>query len=101
MNSTLFSLVAALVVSASAQAASLPVRQDKQQARIAKGVASGELTARETVRLERREARVHAQIVKDRLDGGGMTAHERAKNQRKMNRLSRDIYRQKHDAQKR
>jgi hypothetical protein len=36
-------------------------------------------------------------IRRDRLDGGGLSAAERHKNDRKQDRLGRRIYRQKHD----
>jgi hypothetical protein len=76
-------------------------RQIRQQERIAQGVASGELTARETIRLERQEARLHRQIRRDRADGGGLSPAERARIEAKQDRLSRRIYVQKHDAQSR
>lgn len=76
-------------------------RKDQQQARIANGVRSGSLTARETGRIESREARLNRQVRRDRRDGGGLSARERVNIERKQDRLSRDIYRQKHDAQHR
>ena len=39
------------------------------------------------------------QIRRDRIDGGGLTARESAKVDRKQDQLSRNIYRQKHDGQ--
>lgn len=96
-------LVAVLVVlSTQAFAAGRVVqRQVNQQARIAEGVQSGELTAREAGRLERQEARLHREIRQDRVDGGGLTAAERAKIERKQDAMSRRIAVQKHDAQAR
>jgi hypothetical protein len=76
-------------------------RAERQQQRIARGVASGELTPRETARLERGEARLHREVRHDRRDGGGLTPHERAKIERQQDRLSHRIYRQKHDRQAR
>lgn len=75
-------------------------RKDRQQKRIAKGVESGELTAAETSRLEKREAALNKQIREDRKDGGGMTAKERAKIEARQDRISKDIHKQKHDKQK-
>lgn len=74
-------------------------RQVKQQKRIAQGVRSGELTRPEARRLERSAVRVHRSIARDRVDQGGFTARERVKAQRRLDRQSKAIYRQKHDAQ--
>jgi hypothetical protein len=74
-------------------------RQVQQQRRIAQGVRSGELTRAEARRVERNAARIHRSVVRDRVDGGVFTPRERAKAQRRLNKQSRAIYRQKHDAQ--
>ena len=76
-------------------------RQENQQQRIAEGIESGQLTARETARLERGESRLNREIRHDRRTGGGLSPHERAQIERQQNRMSARIYRQKHDAQKR
>lgn len=75
-------------------------RQANQQKRIAGGVESGELTARETARLETREAKIQHDKHEAKADGV-VTAQERVKLHREQNRASRAIYRQKHDAQSR
>lgn len=75
--------------------------QVRQQKRIAQGVRSGELTRPEAQHLERNAVRVHRSIKRDRLDGGEFTPRERAKAQKKLDRQSRAIYRQKHDNQDR
>src|SRR3954451_17109660 len=75
-------------------------REEKQQGRIAQGAASGELTPGETARLEREQAKVDKTVAKDRASGGGLSAKERRQINRKQNRASKDIYKQKHDAQK-
>jgi len=93
--------VMALGMASPALAGELQRREVRQQERIAQGVQSGQLTARETARLERREAHVQNVIARDRVDGGGLTAREAAKDNRMLNRTSRAIYRQKHDAQRR
>ena len=59
------------------------------------------MTPRETSRLERREANLNRKIRADRKSGGGLSARERVDINRRQNRLSKDIRRQKHDAQKR
>jgi hypothetical protein len=77
-------------------------RQENQQQRIAQGVASGQLTAAETARLEHREAGLNREIHGMRqVNGGSLTPAERALVEHQQNRLSRQIYRQKHDAQTR
>jgi len=75
-------------------------RQVNQQERIAGGVKSGELTAKETEHLESREAKIQADKKEAKSDGK-VTKQERAKLNKEENRTSRAIYRQKHDAQKR
>lgn len=82
-----------------AQRATIRQRQINQQRRIAQGIHSGELTAREAARLERKEARLNREIRRDRADGGALTLKERRKIGRQQDRLSRQIYREKHDNQ--
>ena len=74
-------------------------RQAHQQQRIARGVASGQLNAREAARLERQEARIAAYEARSRADGGGLSARERARIEHMQDRESRHIYRQRHDGQ--
>ncbi len=73
-------------------------RQTRQEQRIDQGVASGELTARETHRLDREQAGVQRAESRAKADGT-VTARERARLKHRQNRTSRDIRRQKHDAQ--
>jgi hypothetical protein len=72
-------------------------RAQRQQKRIAQGVASGSLTPKETARVERQEARINKNIAKAQADGK-VTKKEATKIQKEQNRESRRIYRQKHDA---
>jgi hypothetical protein len=99
------SLVVAVVVgvlmAAPAEAARADRRQVKQQARITQGVKSGELTKAEAVRLEARQAALQQEKREARADDGRLDAAERAKLERKQDRLSRRIRVQKHDAQSR
>lgn len=74
-------------------------RADRQQKRIAKGVATGKLTPREAARLEAREAKVDHDIAKAQADGK-ITRKEAAKIEHEQDRNSQRIRRQKHDAQK-
>jgi hypothetical protein len=73
-------------------------RQENQQKRIAHGVKSGELTAKETEHLEAREVKIQHDKKEAKADGV-VTAKERVKLNREENRASRAIRRQKHDAQ--
>jgi hypothetical protein len=75
-------------------------RQENQQKRIAGGVKNGELTAKETVKLETRQANIQADKKEAKSDGV-VTHKERAQLHREQKRASRAIYRQKHDAQTR
>ena len=99
MNLKLLVASAAILFAVPSFAAGVDRRACRQQARINEGVHSGELNRNEAYRLERREAHLQNEIARDRADGPGLTLHERAKIQRQENRLSRDIYRQKHDRQ--
>jgi hypothetical protein len=73
-------------------------RRENQQDRIAQGVRSGQLTPRETARLENREARINHQIRHDRsMNDGRLTKGERTQINREQNRESRAIYRDKHN----
>lgn len=75
-------------------------RQLRQQSRIKEGVKSGELTRKETRRLEAEQRMIQKEKKIARADGK-VTKRERALIMRDQNKVSRDIYRQKHDAQKR
>lgn len=75
-------------------------REYRQQQRIRQGVRSGELNRRETVRLESQQARIRASERFARRDGY-ISPRERARLDRELDRASRSIYRQKHDAQDR
>jgi hypothetical protein len=86
-------------VAAAPAEARINQRQAHQQQRIAHGVASGQLNARETYRLERQEGRIAAYEARSRADGGGLSWHERARIEHMQNRESRRIYRQRHDRQ--
>lgn len=89
-------------VSAFAQSAATPgidQRQANQERRIDQGVASGELNARETARLDRGQQRVDNMENQAKSDGV-VTKGERARIHAAQDRQSARIYRQKHDRQK-
>ena len=72
-------------------------RAQRQQKRIAQGVASGQLTPKETVKLEKREAKLNKDIAKAEADGK-ITKAEQAKLNKEANQDSRAIHRKKHNA---
>jgi hypothetical protein len=94
--------VAAFLLVAPSAGAAGPIkrRAERQQDRIAQGVKSGALTARETARLEGRESALNHEVHDMRkLDGGKLTPQDKALVNRQQNRLSNQIYNQKHDTQ--
>lgn len=76
----------------------LDQREARQQQRIDQGVASGQLTLRETARMQKRANRLEKHEQHAKADGV-VTPAERRRLQREANRNSRKIHRQKHDAQ--
>jgi hypothetical protein len=98
-----------LIVAAIATVISVPVfaqastpgidqRQANQERRIDQGIASGELNARETARLDRGQQ--HVDNMENRAKSDGVvTKGERAKINAAQDRQSKRIYRQKHDRQ--
>lgn len=85
--------------SASSQRMQADVQRNvSQQRRIEQGVQSGALTARETAKVERGQARVNGAEARAGADGH-VGAREQRAIQRGENRQSKRIYRQKHDAQ--
>ena len=94
--------VAALVsIPSAAQAGGrIKKRAENQQDRIAQGIQSGQLTARETSRLEHKESALNQETRNMRaLDGGKLTPQDKTLVNQQQNRLSKQIYNQKHDAQ--
>jgi hypothetical protein len=87
------------LTSSVAMAQTINQRKVDQQDRIAQGIRSGQLTARETAHLERREASINRQEYRmRRVDGGRLTGRDRAALTCRQNRVSRAIYRDKHNA---
>ncbi|MBI1865626.1 MAG: hypothetical protein HYR98_07885 [Nitrospirae bacterium] len=75
-------------------------RQANQEQRIDQGIASGQLTERETARLERGQERINR--MEDRAKSDGVvTNEERARINHAQDVESRKIYREKHDRQHR
>jgi hypothetical protein len=71
-------------------------RQENQQNRIQEGVASGQLTAPETRRLERQQRRI-TRAERRREADGTLSARDKAALERKQDRASRHINRTKHN----
>lgn len=74
----------------------IDARQANQQERINKGVGSGQLTARETVNLQRGQVRVQRMENRAKSDGV-VTAGERARINQAQNVQSRKIFNKKHN----
>lgn len=83
-------------MAASAQTATPKVadRQVNQQKRIVKGVKSGELNKKETVKLERQQRRINRSKKRAKADGD-VSRKERAKIHARQNKASRNIKRAK------
>jgi hypothetical protein len=102
MNKLLtLSLISALTLAgiASAHAAGrdeVNWRQATQQRRIAHGLASGAITPREAVHLERREANV-SRVEARYLADGYLSRREYVDLNVRLNSTSRDIYRKDHN----
>lgn len=97
-------LIASLLLSACAYATAetsvIDGRQAHQRERIQQGVRSGELTRPEARHLMRGEARLHRHEARVGADGI-VTPRERAHLHRHAQHMSKRIYRQKHDRQRR
>jgi hypothetical protein len=74
-------------------------RKENQQDRIADGVKSGQLTPGETANLEKKEAAINKETRADRAaNGGKLTSAEKAQVNSQQNKLSKQIYKDKHNA---
>ena len=94
---------AVLAVPALATASETPAvdqAQQNQRARIAQGVGSGELTVPETRHLARQQVRLHRHEATTKADGV-VTPGERHDLRHHARHTNRNVYRQKHDGQKR
>ncbi len=98
MNRILLGTAALVLIISTAKAAEVLNREHLQQQRIAQGVGSGQLTARETGHLEHREATIDASRRADlRAHGGHLTAAEHANLNARENSVSAQIYDEKHN----
>jgi hypothetical protein len=72
-------------------------RSDNQQKRIDAGKADGSLNDKEAARLQAQHDALDKKIGKDKVDGGGYTKREKAKNEVRQDRQSRRVAKQRHD----
>ncbi|HVP49281.1 MAG TPA: hypothetical protein VMT32_21960 [Bryobacteraceae bacterium] len=92
------SIIAAGLMITGMNGQEVKARQANQQDRIAQGVKSGQLTAGETANLESKEARLNREVRQDRrANGGNLTNKEKVQINHQQNKLSRQIYRKKHN----
>nr|MBI3612973.1 hypothetical protein [Nitrospirota bacterium] len=94
-------LVTSVALPAFAQTSSPGVdrREQRQQQRIQQGIQSGQLTPKETARLEHEQARIREEEAAMKADGK-LDAAERRKLHQDLNRSGRHIAKEKHDRQK-
>jgi hypothetical protein len=100
MKHTISAIVIGLGLFASAlPAQTIAQRKENQQHRIANGVKSGQLTAGETARLEKKESNLNKETRADRAaNGGKLTTAEKKQVNHQQNKLSKDIYKDKHNS---
>lgn len=82
-----------------AQAGVIGERQKNQQERIDEGVKSDELSKRETIKLEKEQAKIQRKKRRYRRNDGKLGPKEKADLTQDQNKASRHIYREKHDEQ--
>jgi len=103
MRLEILALAALLALPAAGWAADTPLldrQQQQQRQRIHQGVNSGELTRPETRQLVRQQKRLHQHEAQAKSDGV-VTTQERKRLRDHAQQSSRNIYRQKHDSQRR
>ena len=94
---SLFAMPVFAQTAATTNTPNIDKRQDNQQQRVANGVSSGALTAKEATNLEKRESKIETDKQAEKADGT-VTKQERAKLQHEENRASKKIYAKKHNA---
>jgi len=95
--SSTFGLAQAAPAPVQRHAVTINQRRDNQQQRIAQGIHSGRLNARQGARLERREAAIGHRERMMRVAGHGrLNRRDRFRLNHRLNRTSRAIYRAKH-----
>lgn len=87
----------AQAVAASGAEQRIDQRQANQEQRIQQGVAKGELTTHEQLRLQRGQVRIDAAQQRAQADGK-LTTHEQQRIEKRQDVQSKVIYRHKHDS---
>ena len=103
MKKLVFTSCLVMFLAVMAQAQSTPLvdeRQQNQRTRIHQGVASGEVTRAEAVKLRSEQRRIKRAEKRVKADGD-VSKKERVALNRKQNQASRKIAKQKHDLQDR
>jgi hypothetical protein len=101
MKTLILGLLAASTVAIALPAAaqSVDAREHRQEARIQAGERTGQLTPRETYRLQRQEGSIRRQEHRMRTrDYGHLTWHDHRVLEHRLNRESRHIHRLRHNA---
>lgn len=97
--STLLTIATVGLVPGMANAQTVGKRLGNQNKRIKQGVRNGELTRNQVDRLKSNDARIRSQELRDKSrNDGRLTNKERQNLNKELNRNSRAIYRDKHDA---
>jgi len=74
-------------------------RRQNQQQRIANGISSGQMTAKEAAKTEGQERQINKQVAADRAaNGGKLTPGEKQQINKEQNKESQKIYDKKHNA---
>jgi hypothetical protein len=99
MKKTLMALSAAVALACAIPAQEIQKREKSQQERIGQGVENGSLTAKEAAKLETKEKAINQEVHADRtLNGGKLTPQEKKTVNQQQNKLSNQIYNEKHNA---
>ena len=97
----IIAVIAVLSVSAFSASAQNNRSLRDENRRIHQGVSSGELTRQEAIKLSMQKANLRNEAIRYKANDGHIGPRERADLRRDNRRLSRNIYRQKHDCQRR
>ncbi len=89
-------IVFSMVTSAVAGTPGINRRENRQQDRIAQGIASGELKPGEAVRLELQQAKIRRHEAAAKADGH-VSFVERLRLHHELNKQNRKIFKNKHD----
>jgi len=95
-GSIAFMLAVAPAFAASTDDSGIQKREAIQERRIDQGVKSGQLTPKESGKLEGREAKIKQDEERMKSDGK-LTEKERAKLTKQQNKASKKIYKKKHN----